>query len=78
MQGDPLRQGGFRLEGRDWEIRRLGQGSRWEKMRPKLWGCEDGEEETEQRGGEGRRDGAESGCAVGDEGGQVPGVWPGD
>lgn len=42
----------------------MGQGSRWEKMRPKLWGPEDGEEEIGQRGGEGRRDGAESGCAV--------------
>lgn len=36
-------------------------------MRPKLWGREDGEEEIGQRGGEGRRDGAESRCAVGGE-----------
>lgn len=42
-------------------------------MRPKLWGHEDGEEEIGQRGGEGRRDGAESGCAVGGE--RRTGAW---
>lgn len=58
--GRPLRLGGFRLEGTGWELKRLGRGSRWEKMRPERWGPEDGEEETGEGGGEGRRDRAGS------------------
>lgn len=58
--GRPLRLGGFSLEGRGGALGRLGQGSRWEKMRPELWGPEDGEEELGEGGGEGRRDRAGS------------------